>query len=249
MDNATEQIADGVWRIEVALYVNAYVLANDGVGDREGLTLVDAGWRRSAPRLVRSLRLLGLDPRAVGDILLSHWHADHAGGAARFAHSRAASSVHAGRDDLAAVRGHDARPGRQAPAGARSTLGKLLGPLYRPAGAIPGAVALHHGQEFEVAGGLRVIEAPGHTPGHCAFLLGERGVLIAGDAIWNIWWLRPSPKFNCSQLPALPGTLHRLADQQFGVLAVGHGPPVSRDARSRVEALADRASVGRSQST
>ena len=38
MDNRTEQVADGVWRVEVAFYVNAFVLANDGHGRFEDVT-------------------------------------------------------------------------------------------------------------------------------------------------------------------------------------------------------------------
>jgi glyoxylase-like metal-dependent hydrolase (beta-lactamase superfamily II) len=110
MDNRTQQLADGVWRVDVAYAVNAFVLADDGQGDAQGLTLVDTGLRSSGARLVRSIRMLGLDPRAVGRVLLTHWHADHAGSAARFADSSAAPSVHVGAEDLDVVTGRVVRP-------------------------------------------------------------------------------------------------------------------------------------------
>lgn len=236
MDNRTEQLADGVWRVEVALYVNAFVLANDGRSDVEGLTIVDTGWRSGGPRLVRSIRHLGLDPRAVDDVLLTHWHADHAGSAARLAASSAAPAVHVGEVDQPVVRG-DAEPASRPPGTTR--LGALLARtgLVRGVDPVPDVAALADGQRFEACDGLDVVAAPGHTAGHCAFWLPDRGVLLAGDAVWNVWFLSRGPRLACSALPARPATLARLARLDPGVLAVAHGPPVTRDAGIRLAAL------------
>ena len=47
----------------------------------------------------------------------------------------------------------------------------------------PGAVALRHGDVLDLGGGVRisVIHAPGHTCGHCVFLVEPDGVLCLGD--------------------------------------------------------------------
>jgi glyoxylase-like metal-dependent hydrolase (beta-lactamase superfamily II) len=238
LDNKTEQLADGVWRVEVGLYVNAFVLANDGSGDAGGLTVVDTGWRSGGSRLVRSIRMLGLDPRAVGDVLLSHCHADHAGSAARFASSSARSRVWAGAGDLAAVRGEAPEPLAVADRRHATRLGRLLGRVFPTAPAVPDAQALNADRELDAAGGLRVVAAPGHTPGHVAFLLPARGVLLAGDAVWNVWFASRGPRFACADLPAVPATLARLAGLDYDVLAVAHGPPVTKGARQRVASLA-----------
>jgi glyoxylase-like metal-dependent hydrolase (beta-lactamase superfamily II) len=238
MDNRTEQLAAGVWRIEVGFYVNAYVIAYDGNGDGGGLALVDTGWRSGGERLVRSLRHLGLDPRTVRAVLLSHWHADHTGSAARWARSSARPAVHAGAGDAPVVAG-TAPPVTGAPHTSR--LGTVLHRtgVYRPAEPVP-VLPLADGQRFEAAGGLEVLAAPGHTPGHCAFWLPERGVLLAGDAVWHIWLLSRGPRFSCSALPARAATLGRLAGYDMAVLALGHGPPVTRAPGRRLRALAER---------
>ncbi|MDQ3343389.1 MAG: MBL fold metallo-hydrolase [Actinomycetota bacterium] len=241
MDNGTEQLADGVWRIEVGFAINAYLLANDGLGDAEGLTLVDTGTATSGPRLVRSIRMLGLEPRAVGDILLSHWHADHSGSAARFVRSEAAPRVHAGQADLPAVRGEDPLPQRRAAAGDVSRLGRLLAGRLRPGPAVRDAVGLLDGATLPVAGGVRVVAAPGHTGGSVAFHLHEQGVLLAGDAALNVLWLSRGPGWTRSARRQEAATLRRLATLDFRILGLGHGPVVAKRAQQRLAALAGRA--------
>jgi glyoxylase-like metal-dependent hydrolase (beta-lactamase superfamily II) len=241
VDNRTEQLADGVWRIEVGFAVNAYLLANDGRGDAEGLTLVDTGTATAGPRLVRSIRMLGLAPLAVGDILLSHWHADHSGSAARFARSEAASRVRAGEADLPAVRGDDPLPQRRAGTGDVSRLGRLLARHLRPGPAVSGVTGLADGATLPAAGGVRVVAAPGHTGGSIAFHLPSRGVLLAGDAACNVLWLSRGPGFARSARRQEVATLRRLASLDFEILGVGHGPVVARRAADRLAALADRA--------
>lgn len=233
MDNHTEQLADGVWRIEVGWYTSAFVLANDGRRDAAGLTLVDTGWHASGPRLVRSIRLAGLDPRSIGDVLLSHWHPDHAGAAARFARSSAAPSVRVGAADRPVVAGTEPPPAADRAAGPLRRLAVRL--ARRPAPVDAGVLA--GGERLEVAGGLEVVAAPGHTAGHCAFWLPQRGVLLAGDTLFNVLKLSGGPRFLCADPDAARATLRRLAALRPDALAPSHGPPVTRRAAQRLERL------------
>ncbi len=238
MDNRTEQLADGVWRVEVGTMVNAYVLAVDGRGDGDGLAIVDTGTAGGGPRLVRSIRLLGFEPRAVREVLLTHWHRDHSGSAARFARSSAAPRVRAGVRDLPVVQGRQRRPQREAAAGDATVLGRLVGRISVPGAPVPEASALHGGARLDIAGGVLVVPAPGHTPGSLAFHLRDRGVLLAGDAVLTVPRLWRGPRALCSALSEQTTSLRRLAGLEFDVLAPGHGPPLARRARDRLAALA-----------
>ena len=52
--------------------------------------------------------------------------------------------------------------------------------------SVPVVEELVDGQVLDVAGGLRVLHTPGHTPGHVSLLHEASGVLITGDAIFNM---------------------------------------------------------------
>lgn len=238
MDNRTEKLADGVWRVEVAPLINAYLLAADGHGDSAGLTLVDCGTPGSGPRLVRSIRMLGFDPTAVNTIVLTHWHADHMGSAARFAASTAAPAVLVGRADAPAVRGDDPHPHRTAPPGDVSRLGRIVSRMAAPGPPVPAARPLDDGEVLAAAHGATIIASPGHTAGSISLLAGR--VLLAGDAVMNVGRLTRGPGPFRSARSSEAATLERLASEEFDVLAVGHGPPVVTDARRRLERLARR---------
>lgn len=235
MDNRTEQLADGVWRIDLAFWVSAYVLANDGHGDGGGLTLVDTGTRGMGPRLVRSIRMLGMDPGQVSDVLLTHWHLDHAGAASRFAESSAGPALWAGEQDLPVI------AGRLGPADACPDAGAFARFLHRRVYKAPAAVAevrpLPDGHVHPTAGGAVAVATPGHTPGHRALHLPARGVLIAGDAVMNLGRLVVSPRLLSGDRGRVDDSLARLATLDFDVLAPMHGPPIDRDARARLHRL------------
>lgn len=234
MDNRTEAVAEGLWRIEVRWGINAYVAAAS-----DGLTLVDCGTPGAGPSLVRSIRLLGFDPRTINRIVLTHWHADHMGSAARFAASSAQPQVMVGRLDLPAAAGQQPRPHAVAGPADVTRVGRLLSRVVTPGPAVRDAVPLDGGQRLDTLG-AHVVDSPGHTAGSISLHLPDKGVLLAGDAVFNILRLTRGPGATRSARPAEVATLRRLASLDFDVLAVGHGPPVVTNARARLARLADR---------
>lgn len=228
------QLADRVWRVPTAPadLINSYLFAED-----DGtLTLVDAGLKNAHKKVLAALDSLGKAPGDVQRILLSHAHADHAGGLA------GAQQATGGRVLTHEIEAPYVRTGTVPPQ--ERALPRLFGRL--PGGgfaAVEVAETFADGDVLPVAGGVTVVHTPGHSPGHCSFLHTGSGVLITGDAIFNVRGLRYSPKTFCSDIRLSRETAARLGDLQFDVAAFTHGTHISTGARQAVRAfLAGRTS-------
>lgn len=83
-----------------------------------------------------------------------------------------------------------------------------------------------------VAGALRVLHTPGHTPGHCSFLHESSGVLVTGDALVNFRGrMNYSFAASCSNFAMSKETADRLGDVDYELVAFTHGPEIRDGAR------------------
>lgn len=228
---AAVQLADGVWRVPTAPadLVNSYLLA-DGDGS---LTLVDAGLSNAPGRVLAALEQLGRRPGDVQRILMTHAHLDHAKGLA------GVQRATGGRVLAHDVEAPFLRDGTVPPA--QSGLARLFNRLPGSGfAAVPVADTFGDGEVLPHAGGITVVHTPGHSPGHCSFLLGAHGVLITGDAVFNVRGLRFSPALFCTDVPLSRETAARLGDLDFSVAAFTHGPHVSTAAREALQTFIAR---------
>lgn len=219
-------LAPGVWRIPlVGDWVNGFILRDD---DGQ-VTLVDMGIRGCGGRVLAGLAAIGSGPGDVTRQLLTHAHPDHAGGAATVAEQTGRDfQIHA--DDAPY-----ARLGEGPPSQATGRIGRLMerfgGGRYTP-------LAVEHelsdGEILPVAGGLRVVHTPGHTPGHAAFLHEPSGVLITGDSIFNVLGIRWPLALSCTDFPLTQQTAHRLTELDYSVAAFTHGPEITERPRERI---------------
>jgi glyoxylase-like metal-dependent hydrolase (beta-lactamase superfamily II) len=100
---------------------------------------------------------------------------------------------------------------------------------------------LQDGDELSILGGLRVIHTAGHTPGHIALYLPERGVVIGGDALQQrAGRLIPPARAFTADWPQALRSIHRLAALEFDTLALSHFPPLRGRACEEVRRLASR---------
>jgi glyoxylase-like metal-dependent hydrolase (beta-lactamase superfamily II) len=156
-------------------HVHAFLL--DGPA---GVTLVDSGlgafppigrWNENAS-LDRGLTAAGLDPVEVGTVVLTHLHPDHAGGTVVDGHPRFPSARHVVHPaDWSYFETADRGSG----SGVRAAMARLedLGLLEL------------RSDDHDVGGGLRVVHAPGHTPGHRVAILGSgrEALALTGDLL------------------------------------------------------------------
>lgn len=195
------------------------------------VTLVDAGLKQAPKRIVAALAELGKQPADVGRIVLTHAHYDHAGGAHRMREQTGASvAVH--HDDAGFARSGEPPPTDRSSFGARVL-------AFLPGGGwdeIEVDEEITDGQLLDVAGGLRVIHTPGHTPGHVSLLHEPSGTLVTGDALFN-WRSRMSFSipFFCTDIAMSRETAWRLGDVDYDTAAFTHGPEMRDRPREQIK--------------
>ncbi len=167
-------------------YINAYLFTG------EVPTLIDAGCKGAdfCAEIRDTLRHLGI-PR-LKQIVLSHWHVDHGGGAAALAAAEGAEIFITARDYAEWIK--CSRPERFDDLqdymfhswGVPEQEIRQMSKFYTYLQGIdesPEAVSyIEPGVQLEAGNyRLQVLGTPGHTPGHVSFVLAEAGLLFGGD--------------------------------------------------------------------
>lgn len=183
------------------------------------LALIDAGGGRpeSYLRIQNNLEQAGYDLQQIRHILLTHWHADHARGAAGW------------------------RERLQAPV----YLPEIERPLLEQAGegliACPVDRPYHHGDRIAVGDlWVEAIQVPGHSQGICAFLVEIEGyrVLFAADIVFihGVIGLINAPG---SELGLYREYLPRLKNLAVDALLPGHLLFVLRNGQHHIDLAID----------
>ncbi len=204
------------------------------VADHTGVMLIDAGYPGDREEVLASLRRLGYGPADVRAILLTHAHIDHLGTAIWFAREHR-TPVYCHADEV----GHVKREYLE-----QVSIPALALRLWRPRWAlwtlhvvrsgglnrtgIPTALPLTDDVAAGLPGRPRAVFSPGHTNGHCSYLVD--GVLVSGDALitGHPLIVHDGPQllpaiFSYSQQQCIR-TLSALAQVESEILAPGHGP-------------------------
>ena len=220
-------LAPGVWRMPTfgRNLINSFAFVeSDG-----SVTLIDAGLRGATRKLVAALASIDVRPEAVTRIIATHAHSDHIGDARRL-RTATGGELHVHEHDAGYVR--DGTPPPRDPA---VPLAKVLGFLQRRQAKSDVDATYTDNDVLPVAGGLRVLHTPGHTPGHCSFLHEPSGVLITGDALVNFRGkMNYSFASSCSNFAMSKDTAERLGDVDYELVAFTHGPEIRTGARQAV---------------
>jgi hydroxyacylglutathione hydrolase len=195
-----------------------------------GDVLVDTGIRTSAGRIREAL---GSRLSSLQAIALTHAHGDHGGSARKLSDSLGIPVWVGTADREAAETGKVVtkppfdKPGVNVIAG-------LMGNM--PAVSI--ARDLVEGDSL--VAGFKVLDTPGHSPGHVSFWRESDRTLICGDVFFNMHLLTTVPGL---RQPPGPFTVdpalnrasqRRLAALEPAVAGFGHGPVISGDAAAQI---------------
>jgi glyoxylase-like metal-dependent hydrolase (beta-lactamase superfamily II) len=219
------QIADGVFEIAVGFVHVHLVLTDDEV------VLIDTGLPGKSRKIEQAVGEARKKLGDVGAILLTHWHADHVGGAAALRRRTGARTV-AHAIDAPVITGAGPMP----LSALQQTLAKLVTGKPEPAMvdeslsadgpvSVPGFSAFH---------------TPGHTAGHVSYLLDRAdGILFAGDAAAGAGTkVRHTPRALNADSTTARSSVAKLAGLSFDVAVFGHGKAVTGGAVERFRDLA-----------
>jgi len=210
--------------------VNWYAVEDGG-----RLTVVDAGVPKHSEGLEEALSAVGHTLSAIDALVLTHAHTDHTGVAGLLRDRGVGVQIHRLDAELLASGGRTKNEASLVPYLRHATAWRLFAHLMRGGALSPpkidDAVTFEDGVVLEVPGRPRVVHAPGHTNGHCAFHFETHGALFIGDLLctWNPLTGRLGPQL-------MPGGLNVSSDTILESLGLiehldadlvlpGHGEP------------------------
>lgn len=222
---AARDLADIDLKLPLQGSINAFLI-NTGTK----LILVDSGagalYGACCGKLMAHLRAAGYQPEQVDEILITHLHKDHAGGVTA---QGAAAFPNAVLRLAQAEADYWLTPANKAKAPA------FLATFFDAAeAAVAPYQAAGHYQPYQEFGaletGIEALPAPGHTPGHAAYLVRSQGqqLLIWGDIVHVAGIQLPHPqatvKYDSSEsnAQATRARLLDLAVRQHPIIAAAH---------------------------
>lgn len=220
------------WWDQADLGSNVYLIVSEGT-----LTLVDAGYRGKTRVILKRVYELGFSPSRIANIIITHYHPDHIGGLAELKNVTQAGII-AHSADVPYIEGNLPQPGPFRPAWLRS----IAGPVVKSLQTVPVKVdiTVRGGDELPVAGGIRILHTPGHTPGSICIFLKDRGAVMTGDLLARRFGVKlPSMPFT-AEVNQEFASIQKLAGQEFETACFGHGPPLRQGADRCIREFARR---------
>jgi glyoxylase-like metal-dependent hydrolase (beta-lactamase superfamily II) len=158
------------------LEINTYLVRSD----RHGPILIDCGLGSgvtpTAGRVAQALSFVGLEPKDIETVLLTHLHGDHVFGLVdvdgNAVFENATVVLHRAEAHYWLEQDLDLLADRQGAEGARRAL-------------LPYADRIVFRESGEVAPGIEMVPLPGHTPGHAGYRVGNgsQSILVWGDIV------------------------------------------------------------------
>lgn len=202
------KIIDNVYQLEASN--NSHVFLIKG----EDSILIDTGMPGLAQKIMKELGSLDVKVMDIKKILLTHHDVDHIGNAKLLAEASGAE-LWAPTKDIPYITGVKKRPGVK-------RIVQTLIHVQKPA-------VIHDFDQWPSTGEIKIIPAPGHTPGHT--IMQYKKILFIGDLIeisnGKMQLLSKLMTWNTEELKKSIGILKSL---DYDWLCPAHGEPIRRGA-------------------
>ena len=216
------EIARGIYALDGLRMGRSYL-----VEGHDGLALIDTSSDGAVGGIIAAIASIGRKPEDLRTIVATHYHFDHTGNAGVLV-ERSGAQLCVHEADVPYVEG--AIPWQP-------SLGPI-GPLLDKFAPAPFTLhvdrVLHDGEMLPFAGGLQVIHAPGHTPGHIALYAKEHRTLFAGDSLMNTAGLHLPMSTSSHDMDQARRSVRHLVEFDFDIALPGHGEPILGRANEKI---------------
>ncbi len=208
-----------------------------------GIVLVDSGIDSNAQDMRDGLAEINRSPEEVKAILLTHWHNDHASGAASIRETSGAEIYY--HEDGHAKYTREARArgirgwlaGRLPDAGFWAPVRGLL--ELAPPRAVSATTFVSEGDL--ILDEFRVLETPGHEDGHVSYIFEAENVLFAGDALAVVHdHIGFMSRFLTHDFKAARESMLRCLTLEVAAICPGHRYPLLDPKAEILEQMRDR---------
>ena len=239
------KIADGVYVLPIPRgsreadgFLNLTLILDDETGN----ALIDTGLPGQEEEISSALADAGIGVQDLNCIIFTHQDLDHVGsGAALVRQSGAKVLAH---DVEAPYIDGGLRPLKPTPEmlEQRPQMREMMQRLE----PIDVDESLEDGERLDLAGGIRVIFTPGHTPGHVSLYLEGPRVLVAGDALTAEEGRLngPNPPVTLDMDEAAQ-SVRRLAELDVETIVCYHGGVVNEDANGQLRRVIEESASNR----
>lgn len=224
-----KQVIPGLTQLTWPIGINMYLIE-----DPDGLTLIDASIPPAGKWILNQLAQMGHQPADVKRILITHAHPDHYGALGVLKEATGAEVI--------------------ASALEQRVLERQISVPRRPSGMRPpdtwidkpvkvDRVVAEGDRLYDIMGGMEVVAAPGHAPGQIALWHPDYQMMIAADAMFNVFGLGLPWAPLTVDMDETKITIGKLAGFDPQILCLGHGAPVTQNTSAKVRALAAKLGV------
>lgn len=172
--------------------------------------LIDTGFPGRSKQIIEEITLLGIKPRDIAHILLTHHDVDHIGNA-KALQLVTGARLWSSKDDLPYIQGERNREG----------IKRIVQAIIK----VDNPRVDSTFTEGQKIASVEIIPTPGHTPGHVAFLYED--VLFVGDLVkTNKGKIKRFPSLTTWNKAIMDISLQQIKSYNFEWICPAHGTPV-----------------------